>query len=1038
MGRHTVRVAAVVGALLLLAAAACTPESPTPPDPDNIANLTDEQAEAELADALPDVEAALSDPDVLAEIPEEYADHVDSVLTKLRTVEGRAELVDDLRDESLELRGGFLPDRDKFAGGVIDAVVALPEGESADPELDGVRSPAPPKTGASVPYGAVSGTCGAPGGQGPLPAPASLVPNQLITPAHDVFARFEMPLDVIAPVQILVPAGVPPIGGGAGVEFRSTRSGWQMRVQVDLSDENKGFPARALYPLFHLRPLGATAAEEVQLQPVEGGIYCYAGDGEGTGRGYFDGWVPIPPGQPGFQLITEVVENDYHFRFGGELWEPALAGPGPQYFTGGDRSTVHIGEEPLTDAAPLDHAVGAFATTAKDPGDGEPNVLTDTNGVRDDDLEGVMADLLESKVVGALSDELSGTLKNAYVLTLWGSLEGRPTAEVDLRYVDPETSFPGTSGVPPGVAGALEARIQAEASAGIASQFLGVPCFGIELDVAMDVTADVWAESAGVGTGLTPRFESTTDPDVDVSMPWYNWAFTSCIVAYSALEAKASGQVSSGVESALDGALGQDGEITELLQGFDLNDYLPDLRIDPISVGGTTTGGAVMRPVVTNLDNAWCRAPGGPEGCTVDQNLLGANGVEVAADATLVSSLGQALAGPLGGRFPNVFAPSTSSSVDELVTSHRDAAGAFAGLGVVLDPRLVNLGLRALVQGPSTTTTTNGLLDITGLQLPLDGFTVSSRPEVAPLVLGEDPFAPAPTNRSSVRAMLPDVRLDLRTAPQDPSTVRYSAAATVNASAEYDPPTGQLRPVLDSPVIDIQITGGCQVDYDVVYALSYFFCGRGTGGNGGADIASLNDLLDRIANEMVLPLIHDTVGSIGLPSLDGVLPGVHLALDNIRFAQRGGFLTVYGDMRPAPMVRLVGSTAGYGGEDDTVRFFAVPTNIDVVNTATTYSWQIRDGVTGQPVPFTVYPGTGGSAVQFASSAFVAVNTDPPRKTVEGTVTIGQAGLQVTGSGSFSWARATAVPPPNCPPPPGQFLSTLPGGVGGYSPGIKVC
>ncbi len=1039
-------VSAWLGVMLVAGVmAACVPPEETPPDLTNIVHMSDEQVVERLEEVAPDVVSAFADPAVLEKIPPERRADVDDILSKLGTADGRAQLVDRLRADTEKTRGGFLPGRENIAGGVLDNVIALSDGFEVDTTLHGTRSPAPATTGISVGFESTFGRCAAPGGTGELPAPAGLVPAQHLTPEHDVYATYHP--GVFDPTRLtfippfLAPAGAPTIGGTTGVEFRRGGStGHQMRVLVDVQDVNKHFPVAALYPLFRIRPLAGTAAQEVQVAPSEGRLLCYQGDGETQNRAYFDGWLDVPPAEPGFQLVTEIVENDFYFRFGGPNFDLLLSGAGPQFFAGADRSTIHIGPAPLTSAAPLDHSVGAFATAFPDPG-GAPNVLTEQNGVPSDDLESAIAGYLEAKVTGALSDELSGTLSNYYAITVWGSPAERPEAQVDLRWVDPHTRFPGIEGEVPGKSGALEAAIHAEAHADIGMQVLGTPCTGLTLDVQLDSVANVWADSAGPGTGIVPRFEVNTDPDTDVDMPWYDWPLAPCVIGYGILSAKSDGKVSDGVNGALEKQLGEDGDITELLAGFDLADFMPDLAIDPISIGGSTTGGAVMKPLVTNLDNAWCRATAAPPGCSVDQDLLGTNGLEVTADATMVSSLAQALGGPLGGRFPNVFAPSRTTSVDDLVVTHRDAGGQFAGLGVVVDPRLVNLALRALVQGTSTSTTTNGLIDIKNLQLPVSGFSISLRPEVAPMVTSNIGPAGGPASSPTVRAVAPDVRLDLRTNPSDTKTVRYSVAATVNAGAEFEPATGTLRPKLDSPVIDIQTTGGCQVDYEGAYATSYLFCGRGAGGNGGNGITSLNDLLDQIANAVVLPLIDDTVGGIGLPSLDGVVPGARLALANVRFAQRGGHLAAYADLRPAPSLRLVGSTVGYGGDDDTIRFFAVPTNVDIVNIPTTYDWDIVDKETGAAVPFSYIPGTGQAAVQFTSGAF-AVNPNTEYKTVEGTLTLDQANLHVVGKGTFSWRKAQPVPPPNCPPPPGGFLQALkplPGGVGGYGTiGTVVC
>src|SRR5206468_3232059 len=129
-------------------------------------------------------------PGTLANIPEENRSAVASVVSQMKTDDGRAQITEKLRDEAKQLRGGFAQARDKFAGGELGNVLALSEGVSADTTLNGTRSPAPPTTGANVPYDGVSGVCNAPGGPGELPAPAGLVPDQMLTPEHDVYANF--------------------------------------------------------------------------------------------------------------------------------------------------------------------------------------------------------------------------------------------------------------------------------------------------------------------------------------------------------------------------------------------------------------------------------------------------------------------------------------------------------------------------------------------------------------------------------------------------------------------------------------------------------------------------------------------------------------------------------------------------------------------------------------------------------------------------------------------------------------------------------
>ena len=68
---------------------------------------------------------------------------------------------------------------------------------------------------------------------------------------------------------------------------------------------------------------------------------------------------------PGFQLIDEVVENDYFFRCTFDNLancDLLLAIGGPQYWGGADRATIHAGAAAVSTPSVLPGSVGAFAT----------------------------------------------------------------------------------------------------------------------------------------------------------------------------------------------------------------------------------------------------------------------------------------------------------------------------------------------------------------------------------------------------------------------------------------------------------------------------------------------------------------------------------------------------------------------------------------------------------------------------------------------------------------------------------------------------
>lgn len=1045
--------AALATVLVCGIAVACTPPTPPPPPgpqdlPGDIDLMTDEQVVEALGYMAEEVLAGFDDPQTQEDIPEEARGEVNRILRLLATPDGRAALVEDLRAAAEGVTRG-LPLRDTMVDisgmGMAVADFFEPPGPTHPP---GVR--VPPPTGPGATDGAnvnvgpdSSAACRAPDGPGTLAAPDGVRGGQLLSPQHDVYTRTS-PGESIGEPGALTPTGVEPIPGqGPGIELSPLlRGSQQMKVVVALEDP-KGFGPGALYPLINLKPIGGTPADEFRAVVTDGRIHCYAGDDDPR-RGYFEGWVRIPRREPGFQVIVEVVENDWWFRCTRDNLERCdllLSAGGPQYFAGADRATVHAGPPPVTSAGVMSDSVGAFATGLADGTPG-PNVLSETNGERADDIEAAVTAFIDRMIREKVNGALAGDLLQLYVATVQAQLNRPLETALDLRFTTPHDGF-SVPDEPVGVTGALRADVNVEAGADLYIQIAGVPCTAITATVEVNLKGNAWADAVPGGTGLTPRLVFDVDSDVDLDMPKWAWLDPTCVIARG-LSALSIGEyfIEDAVEDGLTEAFlphfaptclanpmwfhpgGQPvnpnqqlpefcylkGTLQALLEGFDLNDHLPT-----VSIAGTQ-----IRPVVTDIDNTWCKVPGAPAGCTGDQDLIGKEGVGVVADATIISSLGDALGLPLSGRFRNVFAPTIQSTAAELTQSHRDAQHQLAGLGVVIDPRLVNLTLRHLAQGSSTNRTTNGLFDVTDVALPSPGWKVSTRPEVAPMVLGvPDPGPvvcpdvcppsqyPNPPSRSLAAVALPDLRVDLATGPGEP--IELSVATTVNAGADFDAHTKKLRPIIDAAQIDVQVVAGCQADYGNGYAASYALCGRGTGGNGGP--TSLTDLITYVVNQVVLPTVTDSIGGISLPSLDGIVPGLRVSLDRVRFSQRGGFITVAADLRPTPRVEIAASTEGYG-DATRVRFYPRLWNIDV-GLPTTYSWSVSDAVTGLPVATAPFPAPGEAGVSAPMSAFAETATNfGPGKRVAATLTVRQANLEVTASTTFDWWPP--APPPNNP------------------------
>ena len=171
------------------------------------------------------------------------------------------------------------------------------------------------------------------------------------------------------------------------------------------------------------------------------------------------------------------------------------------------------------------------------------------------------------------------------------------------------------------------------------------------------------------------------------------------------------------------------------------------------------------------------------------------------------------------------------------------------------------------------------------------------------------------------------------------------------------------------------------------------------------------------------------------------MPNLHVALTNLRFAQRGSYFTVYADLKPAPRLSIVASHAGYGGDEDVISLSAENQNIDFTNVLTRYFWTVKDHLTGKAVPFTFYPGTGGTIIQVSSGAFKVDDSISHTKTLDASVTLQQRApvtnelkLSVTATGGYSWNKPDLQPPPNCPPGTGSFLIDS----GNTSPPVVLC
>ncbi len=1020
-------IALLTMALVALTVAACTPPptaAPPPPDYRPVDQLNDTELDQRLAQLAPTMAQNLADPAVLANIPVENRAEITARVAALNTAAGRAAFIPALRSATLAPRVV-----DGLSEVVNPGALGTGAGKSrsilfaAPPKgaKDGVPAAAPAGTTnvAQGPPGA--GACNAPNGVGPVTAPADVAPAQILTPQHDVYTTTSsgIAINQAGPLSV---AGLEPIAGqGPGIQLRNRNFNTQeMLVRINL-DDPKNYGPRALYPLLSIRKIGGTKADEYYANSSirNAGIYCYANDTARPDRGYWEGWILIPRAEPGFQLIAEVVENDWFFQQ--VQYDFTLSPAGPQYFAGADRSTVHAGAAPVSSAQSLPKSAGVFATSGPQ-GTANPNVLTETNGIATDDLESALTTLVGSKIRSTAAGLAGSFAKGNYAAGIYITDVTGVDPSVDIDYVQ-QSPYVVLPDEPVGSTGALRGFVSDTGiRAGVNLWFLGVPCVGASATVDVTARADIWADPVGTGTGIDARINaSASTPSASFSMAhWYNWLDPVCWGGYllgpTAIYLTVGNAIESGIKDAFDvDSDGNAGAVQRLVDGFDLNSVLPTVGV------GTSN----IRPIVTNIDNGWCGSYTTPTGCTPNQDLFGQNGLEVVGDAAMVGSLGDALGGTFGGRFRNVFRPSLSTKIQDLVTAHRDINQRMAGVGAIVDPAMINVVLRHLTQGSSTNRTTNGLLNITNASIPAAGVSVSTRPEVAPAILGvpvdttpvlcdgacgPPPF-PTPPSRLAAATVLPDLRVDISNGGAAP--IQLSIAASTNVGLAFDPQILGIGPTLASTLIDVQVVGGCQANYGSAYALSYNLCGRGFGGAGGT--YTLAGLLDWIANDALLPMLTNSIGKIKLPSLSGLIPGFDVAITNLRFSQRGGYLTVLGDLGRVPRLSVAISDGQLPQSLQFAPTGAVDINFQVPGT--TYEWTITDGVTNQPVASTVVPGTGNSFVTVPLSAFT--EAPGPQKKVNATLKLSQPGFGIVATGSYTW---------NPPVPPGNPNCGIPGAV----------
>jgi hypothetical protein len=281
--------------------------------------------------------------------------------------------------------------------------------------------------------------------------------------------------------------------------------------------------------------------------------------------------------------------------------------------------------------------------------------------------------------------------------------------------------------------------------------------------------------------------------------------------------------------------------------------------------------------------------------------------------------------------------------------------------------------------------------------------------------------------------VFPDIRLSLN-APGIGAPVQFSVEASADVAIQFDPATQALVPVIDNPQIDLQVVGGCK-NGTSDYQYSYGECGRG-GTFGLSSEFTFTSLLDYIANSVVLPIVTDSIGSIDLPSLEGLVPGFHAAFSSVHSNDRGGYLAIYANLRPLPVVSVALSQNDL---NQTLQFEPgnYHPNVDLTLPNTTANW-IVDDEQQKPVPQVLFPDPDpnnslGATLPIAN--FVEANgTFGPQRVAQAKMTIVQPGLTVSASGIYTWYPAPPIDPCDPVPPPTGTPAVGKGGGGGGGSG----
>jgi len=481
--------------------------------------------------------------------------------------------------------------------------------------------------------------------------------------------------------------------------------------------------------------------------------------------GQVKAWLPSSLlARPGVQIDVQISEDDSFY----------LGSWGPDFFTGADRTTVHIGSDPVAHDATLTEAAGVWL---------DANHLVDRDARPD--LE---SQVLPTSIRQQLSDTVNDAVGNPgrYIPVLGGlRMTGfnmpAPFIDLDLKNTGAEDAV---------LVGEVSARnIHVSLKWGLLQ--------ARACNSSADIDVQVKVEAFPRRNPSNPADLDITVKATDVSVWIHNTKSSIYPVKCNFWGGAARGPIERGIEKAL-----RDGINKQIDNGDLLDRALKGVEVASFLKGTIGAPGPGFSVAATGFAHG-CTAP-----CTGnDVALLSPKGLELVTDLKVTDNKVRTW-GTNGRRserrFPLVERGATATSMQTLAIGHADPSGATSTVGLVASDALINQILRSITEGTDRTATkatritADGLLDIRSNQpFVVNGsgysFDTEIHPTVAPILL---PTA----SGTGPTIYVPDLRVTLGAVGLLPQTL-FSVDAWITMTTT----AGAGGPVSVAPTVRVAI-----------------------------------------------------------------------------------------------------------------------------------------------------------------------------------------------------------------------------------------